>query len=282
MSQDRRDLVVVMAGDRSLHEAIAPDRTYDLWVIYYGDSEETAKRYAASADRFWRRKGLKIDLCRQVLLEEVLLGEGFDYSAYRYVFLPDDDIRFERGAQDVAALFVAAQALDADVFQPAVQNEHVSFQGTRQIAGAACHTVNWVENMMPAYRSDLFRSAFLGGIHALEFLKSGWGLEIVAAKLAEVALGRGLRAYVIDACPAIHTRPVGGNGMVHEIGRDEEFLLPQLTYNQLRAHVAFASFEAAKAQMERPRPQPRNPNVIALYMQKVRFARKLWRNLAER
>jgi hypothetical protein len=163
-----------------------------------------------------------------------------------------------------------------------VRNDYVSFQATRRIEGAVCHTVNWVENMMPAYRADLFRSAFLGGIHALEYLKSGWGLEIVAMRLAEVALGRGVRSYVIDACPAVHTRPVGGNGPVHEIGRDEEFLLPQLTVNQLRGHAAFATVEAARSRMAAPRPQPRNPSAIALYMQKVRHARKLWRNLVER
>jgi hypothetical protein len=282
MAGQKRDLVIVMAGDRSLHEALAPGRAYDLWVVHYGDSEEAAARYAAAADRFWRRKGLKIDLCRQVLLEELLLAEGFDYAAYRYVFLPDDDIRFENGAADVHKLFDMAEALDADIFQPAVANEYVSFQGTRQMAGAVCHHVNWVENMMPAYRGDLFRSAFLAGLHALEYLKSGWGLEIIAVKLAEVVLGRGVRSYVIDACPAVHTRPVGGNGAVHEVGRDEEFLLPQLTANQLRATVGFATVEAARSRMAKPAPQPRNPGVIALYMQKVRFARKLWTNLAER
>jgi hypothetical protein len=281
MAKKKRDLVVVMAGDQSLHEALASGRDFDLWVVYYGDSDETAQRYAQAADRFWRRKGLKIDLCRQVLLEEVYFGEKFDYSAYRFVFLPDDDIRFDNGAADVHRLFETADALEADSFQPAVKNEYVSFQATRQVAGAVCHSVNWVENMMPGYRSDLFRSAFLGGIHALEYLKSGWGLEVVAAKLAEMALGRGVRSYVIDACPAVHTRPVGGNSAVHEIGRDEEFLLPQLTANQMRAQVGFASVEAARSRMAAPAPRPRNAVTIALYMQKVRFARKLWRNLAE-
>lgn len=282
MAAEERDLVVVMAGDASLHERIAQDRQFDLWVVYYGDSEEIAQRYAAGCDRFWRRKGLKIDLVRQVLLEEVWLGEGCDYSQYRYVFLPDDDIQFEGGAADVHRLFATAAELEADVFQPAVQNDFVSFAASRQIAGAVCHQVNWVENMMPAYRSDLFRAAFLGGIHALEYLKSGWGLEIVASRLAEVTLGRGVRSYVIDACPAVHTRPVGKNGMVHEIGRDEEFLLPQLTGNQMRSVIGFRTVEAARQHLATVKPQPRNPLAIELYMQKTRFARRLWTNLAGR
>lgn len=282
MTVEKRDLVVVMAGDRSLHERIAGDRQFDLWVIYYGESDEVAQRYSGACDRFWRRKGLKIDLARQVLLEEVCLGEGCDYSQYRYVFLPDDDIQFDGGAADVHKLFALADELEADIFQPAVKNEFVSFAATRQMPGFVCHHVNWVENMMPAYRSDLFRTAFLAGLHALEYLKSGWGLEIIAVRLAEVMLGRGVRNYVIDACPAIHTRPAGTNGAVHEIGRDEEFLLPQLTANQLRTFAAFRTAEAARRHMGQAKPQPRNRMAIELYMQKTRFARKLWANLAGR
>lgn len=279
MARKTRDLVVVMAGDRSLHPRIAEGREFDLWVVYYGDSDKVAETYQAAADRFWRRKGLKIDLIRSVLLEEVYLREGCDYGQYRYVFMPDDDIEFPNGAADVHRLFDLAAQLDADMFQPAVQNEYVSFQATRQLAGLACHTVNWVENMMPGYRSDLFRLAYLGGIHALEYMKSGWGTELIAAKLAETVLGRGIRAYVIDACPAVHTRPVGANGVVHEIGRDEGFLLPQLAVNQLQSYVGFRTIEAAVSHMKQPRPAPRNTAVIDLYMQKTRLARKLWANL---
>lgn len=282
MSQPPRDLVIVMAGDRSLHTGWCEGRDFDLWVVYYGDSPETAASYQASCDRFWARKGLKIELIRSVLLEQVHLEEKFDFSRYRYVFLPDDDIAFEGGAAAVHELFETAATLSADMFQPAVKNELVSFAATRVMEGAVCHAVNWVENMMPGYRSDLFVTAYLAGIHALEYMKSGWGTELIAVKLAEAQLGRGVRAYVIDSCPAIHTRPVGSNSRVHEVGRDEGFLVPQLAYNQLRSIVGFRSIDAAKAHMETPKPLPRNPTAIELYMQKVRHARKLWNNLCER
>ena len=49
-----RDLVIVMAGNGSLHVEYAENRNFDLWVIYYGDDDEVAARYAASADRLWR------------------------------------------------------------------------------------------------------------------------------------------------------------------------------------------------------------------------------------
>jgi len=277
-----RDLVVVMAGDRSLHGRIAEKRNFDLWVVYYGDSDAVAAEYEAKADRLWRRKGLKIELVRRVLLEEVYFGEGCDFSQYRYVFLPDDDIMFENGAEDLHALFATAEQIKADAFQPAVKNDLVSFQATRQMEGVACHSVNWVENMMPGYRSDLFRTAFLGCIHALEYQKSGWGVELMVAKLAEAALGRGFRAFVIDRHPAIHTRPVGQNGIVHEVGRDEASLLPQLSHNLLRTGAGFRTIEAAVAHTANLKPAPRNTLAIELYMQKARLARKLWVNLMER
>jgi hypothetical protein len=282
VSQPQRDLVIVMAGDRSLHTGWSEGRDFDLWVIYYGDSPEIAASYQASCDRFWSRKGLKIELIRSVLIEQVHFQEKFDFAQYRYVFLPDDDISFEGGSSAVHELFSTAETLSADMFQPAVKNELVSFAATRVMDGAVCHAVNWVENMMPGYRSDLFVSAYLGGIHALEYMKSGWGTEIIAVKLAEAHLGRGVRAYVIDSCPAIHTRPVGSNSRVHEVGRDEGFLLPQLAYNPLQTLVGFRTIAAAKAHMEAPKPLPRNPTAIELYMQTVRHARKLWTNLCER
>ncbi len=273
-----RDLVVVMAGDASLHEAIADGRDFDLWVIYYGSDEQIARRYAAGCDRFWARKGLKLELVRTVLLEELHLKERFGFAErYRYVFLPDDDIDFGGGAAAVRRLFDHAAAVQADVFQPAISNQHASFQATRQIEGAFCHQVSWVENMMPGFRAELFVSAFLAGVHALDYLRSGWGLEPIVMKLGEAQLGRGLRTFVIDASPVVHTRPVGRNSVVHEIGWDERLLNPQIDSSPMRTLGVFATAEGA-TRLE-PSPVPRNPTAIALAMQRVRLMRKLWKNL---
>jgi hypothetical protein len=198
------------------------------------------------------------------------------------VFLPDDDIQFEGGVTSIHDLFATAERLEADIFQPAIKNEYASFPATKAIDGMVCHSVNWVETMMPGFRSELFVSAYLTCIHALEYMKSGWGTELITVKIAEAALARGVRAYVIDAHPAIHTRPVGQNSRVHEIGWDEAFLIPQLAFNKMQSWMGFRTVEAAKRQMSAPKPAPRNPMAIELYMQKVAFARRLWTNLFER
>jgi hypothetical protein len=282
MSSRARDLVVVMAGDTSLHTTWSANREFDLWVIYYGDTVEIANSYRSDCERFVQAKGLKIELIRTVLIEKIYFEEKFDFRQYRYIFLPDDDIQFEGGAATIEGLFSAAESLKADIFQPAVKNDLVSFAATRVLDGAACHLVNWIENMMPGFRSDLFVSAYFGSIHALEYMKSGWGTELIAIKIAEAMLGRGVRAYVIDSHPAIHTRPVGQNSRVHEVGRDEGFLIPQLAHNQLRTLIGFRTVDAANRHMEEPKPLARNVMSIELYMQKVRYARKLWANLFER
>jgi hypothetical protein len=48
----RKNLVIVPAGDSSLHsEWLAAERSYDLWVIYYGKDEARAKQYRDTSDR---------------------------------------------------------------------------------------------------------------------------------------------------------------------------------------------------------------------------------------
>lgn len=274
-----RDLVIVMAGDRSLHEEYAKDRSFDLWVIYYGDDDAVAARYAASADRLWRRKGMKIHLARTVLLEELWFGERFDFGQYRRVFLPDDDVRFDGGTAGVERVFADAEAVDADVFQPAIVNEYYSaaWEATRRQAGVFCRRTNLVEIMMPGYRGTLFAPTFLSAIHALEYMTSGWGLEVIVMKLGEAHLGRSLRTFVLDAAAAVHTRPIGSNPAIHDIGWDEAFLVPQLHTNRMRTLAAYETAEAARADstpdadaLSRPTPE-----MMAPLMQRVRFARKV-------
>src|SRR5947209_7785743 len=98
-----KNLVVVTAGDSSCHEEYAATRDFELWIIYYGSSDQVFERYKASSDRIWRRKGLKIELLRRVLLEELHFRDGFDFRSYDFLLLPDDDIRFPKGACDISA-----------------------------------------------------------------------------------------------------------------------------------------------------------------------------------
>jgi hypothetical protein len=244
------NLVVVMAGDRSLHGAYSAHRDFVLWTIYYGDSDETFERYRSISDRIWRKKGLKIELVRRILLEELHFREKFDFSAFDFVFLPDDDIRFPKGTADISRLFAMCRELKADVFQPSIANEFVSegWDPTCLMPGAVCHRTNIVEIMMHGFSGRAFVKAYLPAIHAMQFIKSGWGIEPIWMKIGEAVFQRPLRTFVIDAVPAIHTRPIGsGSAKIHAIGLAEAHFVPLIEANRIHTLATFAKMEDASA-----------------------------------
>jgi hypothetical protein len=241
----QRDLVVVCAGDQSLHPGFADRRNFDLWVIYFGDSDAVFDRYQRGADRVFRRRGLKWELIRG-LSDLHLAGERSLFDAYSYVFLPDDDLAFPDGALDIQRLFEAAALTDADIGQPAIANEHFSWQATRQIPGALCHATNVVEIMAPVYSTRMLREFVLPGLAALDFLRAGWGLEAVIPKAAEVGLRRPVRSFVFDSVPMIHSRPPGSS-ITHRIGHDEALMMPGIFSDKMATHASFRSYESARA-----------------------------------
>lgn len=65
----RNNLVIVAAGDDSLHlEWFFEERSFDLWVIYFGDDSDTRAKFERSCDRFFEEKGLKYEILRRVLI----------------------------------------------------------------------------------------------------------------------------------------------------------------------------------------------------------------------
>jgi hypothetical protein len=248
----RKNLVIVPAGDSSLHtEWLAAERSYDLWVIYYGKDQARARRYRDSSDRFFQGAGLKIQLARNFILSELFFQSKMDFTKYEYIWFPDDDIRFPDGSVGLEKLFDLARRLEADVYQPAIENEHYSWEATRRIPGAVCHRTNTVEVMAAGYSGEVFSGAYLPAIHTLDFMKSGWGLEPIWMKLGEALLRRPLRTFVIDCCPIIHTRPVGtGDSFVHQQGRWEAQFIPQIERNKAKTFGIYSSLEEAAAKKE--------------------------------
>ena len=237
-----KNLVIVMAGDNSLHPAYAAGRDFELWVIYYGNDAEICGRYKQNADRIWQAKGLKIELVRKILLHQLYFTEKFDYHQYDFIFLPDDDIEFPDKEKDISDLFDICHKIEADVFQPAILNEHVSvaWEPTRLIPGAFCHRTNIVELMMHNFSGKAFTCAYLPAVHAMQFMKSGWGLEPIWMKIGETIFRRSLRTFVIDAIPAIHTRPVGsGSAEIHKTGLNEASFVPQIAWNRMKTLAVF-------------------------------------------
>lgn len=221
------NLVIVMAGDGSVHEGYARNREFELWVCYWGESDVVAERYAQSCDRLFRFKGQKWALARSV---GQVAGEKRPgtFSSYDYVFLLDDDIEFAGGASSVKRTLELAQAVGADIFQPAIANEHSSpgWGATLRIPDTVCHATTIVEIMMPGFSGEIFERCVLPLLHVNGHVTTGWGIEPLVARFAEYVLGRPVRTFVIDEVPAIHTRPVGQGTSTYDVGADEAFLYP--------------------------------------------------------
>ncbi len=229
-------------------EWVTAARSYDIWVIYYGGDQGRLQQYRESSDKFFHGSGLKIQLLRNFILSEMFFGKKMDFTQYDYIWVPDDDIRFPDGASGLEKLFETAKKLEADVFQPAIQNEHYSWELTKQIPGVFCHRTNIVEVMANGFSGKAFARAYLPAIHALDFVKSGWGLEPIWMKIGEAELKRSLRTFVIDCCPIIHARPSGGGeGAVHAQGKFETIFLPQIKTNRIKTLAVFWSLEEAMA-----------------------------------
>lgn len=261
---DRENLLIVCCGDGSLHETwFGPNRSYDILTIYYGDDPAAAERFRAGSDIFVALKGLKIELTRKVLLEELYFRRGFEFGRYAHIWFPDDDLRFDEGDGGIEALFAAASAVGADVFQPAVKNENYSesWESTRRIAGAWAHRTNIVEIMAFGFSGEAFEKAFLAAIHTCEFMKSGWGIEPIWMKIGEAVLRRRLRTFVFDAVPIVHTRPVGGGASyIHRQGRYEATYVPQIHTNRMVTEAVYATLAEAVADQS---------NVIGIDREKI-------------
>ena len=94
--------------------------------------------------------------------------------------------------------------------------------------------------MMHGFSGKAFANAYLPAIHAMQFMKSGWGLEPIWMKIGETIFRRSLRTFVIDAVPAIHTKPLGsGSPKIHQIGMIEARLVPQIKWNRMKTLAVY-------------------------------------------
>jgi hypothetical protein len=243
----REYLVIVAAGDESLHSDWSFEgRSFDLWIIYFGDRDDTRTKYAKSCDELFSEKGLKYDILRKVLSR---MAES-RLASYRNVWLPDDDIRMYFGSWSIDTMFDAVNETGADVFQPAIGNvlmhpkalhhfHSSAWVGSLLIKNALYHTVTKVEIMMHGFGNHLFVPIFLKALREYPALLAGWGLEDVIRENLRSFKNEGLTVVVLDCIPAIHTRAVGRHSKLHAIGvRELEHMLKDF-YRQQKVLEVF-------------------------------------------
>ncbi|HEX2540188.1 MAG TPA: DUF707 domain-containing protein [Caldimonas sp.] len=238
----RRNLVVVRAGDASLHRQWldAPDRDFDLFISYYGSSPG---RHRADADLYEERHGPKWPGIA-ALLEQHLPVLG----AYDAFWFPDDDLAASSAVID--RMFAFFRAYQLCLAQPALtRDSYYTWDTLLQDSRAHIRYTGFVEVMAPLFSRaalDVCRPTFVES-------RSGWGLDWVWPGLCRQA-GLG-RMAIVDATPVRHTRPVGGelyrNHPELDPRRDAAQLLRKYHIAEVRA-VAKYSFESTVREVALP------------------------------
>jgi hypothetical protein len=191
----RRNLVVVRAGDSSLHPhwlAGGGGRNWDLAVSYFGDDPNLFK-----TDDVTRidGKGPKWQG-----LHDVFSKRPEFLTNYDYILLPDDDLMASK--DDLNRLFDICKTYGLEIGHPTLTwNSYYAHLVTLRNAGTRLRYTNFVEVMAPCLTKALLNKT-LG--YFAETL-SGWGLEQAWAKSAGP-----MKMALIDEIAVRHTRPVGG------------------------------------------------------------------------
>jgi hypothetical protein len=206
MPRSSRNLVIVRAGDRSLHPGWTTDpetREWDLVVSYFGDDPA---RYRSAGERRTDAKGLKWPA-----LHALLAREEF-WRDYDRVWLPDDDLRTEQPA--IERLFRCVADLELDLAQPSLSwTSFFSHRITLRHPSFAVRFTDFVEIMAPCFRREFLERC----LPAMGETQSGWGLDWVWPRLQAEGPAR---CAVLDDVEVTHTRPVGGPtyGVLRELG----------------------------------------------------------------
>jgi hypothetical protein len=192
----RRDLVVVRAGDDSLHRRWLRDpveRSWDLVVSYFGDDP----------DKFREPDCVRIDGKgpKWPALQTLLRSQPDLLCGYDYVWLPDDDI--DCRADDINRLFAAARHYRLLLSQPALTpRSHFSWAVTLQHPFARIRFTNFVEIMVPCLEREFLTRL----VPTMGTILSGWGLDLVWPTMAGAEADR---VAIIDSVAVTHTRPIG-------------------------------------------------------------------------
>ncbi len=194
----RNNLVLVRAGDRSLHpQWLSNNRNWDLIVSYYGDFPE---RYKDQYDFLHCFKGSKWEG-----IDNFIGSNASLIDQYEYLWLPDDDLFCN--AETINNFFKLCKALNFTIAQPALTPYSFYFWPiTIQAPACVARQTNFVEIMAPCFRVEHFKkfSRYFGEN------TSGFGYEWLWENIAQKE--NIFNFGIVDETPIFHTRAVGSAG----------------------------------------------------------------------
>jgi hypothetical protein len=213
----RRCLVILRAGDQSLHTAWldsdrADQRLWDLHLSYYGASTNPFPDRPADVTLSFEQGPKYIALAECLERKPAPFLRALD--SYEWVWLPDDDLLLTQAEINRFLQYVITYNLD--LAQPALhERSYIAHAITARHKGALLRFTDFVQTMCPCFS---LRALNLCRPHFCENL-SGWGLNYLFPKL----LGYPPRSIaIVDAVAAVHVfRPGGPNiDWARRAGRD--------------------------------------------------------------
>ena len=194
MLPEHRFLVIVRAGDKSLHRRWLEggQRNWDLVVSWYDDSPYEP----VSDETVLMAKGWKWDV---LATQFAANPQWLDH--YDLIFAPDDDIEADAGR--ISAMFEIADAHHLTISQPGLSSDsYFSHIHTLASRSFLLRYTNFVECMAPCMTPSVIRKM----LPYLPLSPSGFGLDYIWGRLEP---DNRQTAAIIDATPMRHTRPVG-------------------------------------------------------------------------
>jgi hypothetical protein len=191
----RRNLIIVRAGDRSIHPGwIDPGshRDFDLLVSYYGN---TADQFRAGSEHYDAETGPRWPAHARICREQWAILERYEHIAFAC-----DDLEAPQGTWN--ALFRTCRRYGLDLAQPAIEG-HPTHRITQPQRDCILRYTNFVEIMCPVFcQASLqkLRGTFGESI-------SGWGLDFLWGSLLPYPQ---FKIAIIDSVRVRHTRPKGG------------------------------------------------------------------------
>src|SRR5262249_17419104 len=139
------NLVYTCVGDCSaVSKWLSPNRKFDVWMVYYGDTEFGQKNLV---DYYLRRKGSKFQNLKY------LTEKRYDQLAiYDAIFVIDDDIAIS--SEQIEKLFQIRADYNLTVLQPAfLATGKISHPPTAVFPGAFGRYTNFVEVTCPLFHT---------------------------------------------------------------------------------------------------------------------------------
>lgn len=220
------NLVFTSAGNNTefYNIWVSDNQNYDIYVIYYGDSDEKYNFYKNKVKFIEKRKGSKF--------------QNFYYfyntypeiiNQYKHFFIIDDDIVFD--SNDINKMFYYAKKYDLLICQPAFDHKScISHSINRHNPNIFLAYTNFVEVNVPLFKKEAIDKL----MQVYNPILIGWGIDYLALQ----ANGKDLKDKyaIIHDVKCINPKP---ENKIIKSNKRELFLLPNV-HNRERTWIDFA------------------------------------------